>query len=98
MLCSSRLVISSDTFTPSIVPVKRAGGLRRYPESASWVPTAIAATVADPTVFKSGREFAAWIGLVPRQNSSGMGGREVVPETRAPPSRRRNLAQELTFS
>ncbi len=33
--------------------------------------TAIAATVPDPTVFRSGREFAAWIGLVPRQNSSG---------------------------
>ncbi len=33
--------------------------------------TAIAATVTDPTVFKSGREFAAWIGLVPRQISSG---------------------------
>jgi transposase len=33
--------------------------------------TAIAATVTDPTTFKSGREFAAWIGLVPRQNSSG---------------------------
>jgi transposase len=33
--------------------------------------TAIAATVTDPLIFKSGREFAAWIGLVPRQNSSG---------------------------
>lgn len=33
--------------------------------------TAIAATVSDPAVFKSGREFAAWIGLVPRQTSSG---------------------------
>ena len=33
--------------------------------------TAIAATVTDPRAFKSGREFAAWIGLVPRQNSSG---------------------------
>lgn len=32
---------------------------------------AIAATVADPKNFKSGRQFAAWIGLVPRQNSSG---------------------------
>ena len=30
--------------------------------------SAIAATVADPTVFRSGRDFAAWIGLVPRQN------------------------------
>ena len=33
--------------------------------------TAIAATVPDPKVFRSGRDFAAWIGLVPRQNSSG---------------------------
>lgn len=33
--------------------------------------TAIAATVPDAKAFKSGREFAAWIGLVPRQQSSG---------------------------
>jgi transposase len=33
--------------------------------------TAIAATVTDPTVFRSGRDFAAWIGLVPRQDSTG---------------------------
>jgi transposase len=33
--------------------------------------TAIAATVADPLVFRSGRDFAAWIGLVPRQDSTG---------------------------
>src|SRR5262249_61646969 len=33
--------------------------------------TAIAATVADPTVFRSGGDFAAWIGLVPRQDSTG---------------------------
>jgi transposase len=33
--------------------------------------TAIAATITDPSVFKSGRDLAAWIGLVPRQNSSG---------------------------
>src|SRR6266404_3812001 len=33
--------------------------------------TAIVATVADPTVFRSGRDFAAWIGLVPRQDSTG---------------------------
>ena len=33
--------------------------------------TAIAATVTDPKIFRSGREFAAWIGLVPRQNSTG---------------------------
>ena len=33
--------------------------------------SAIAATIPDPAAFKSGREFAAWIGLVPRQHSSG---------------------------
>ena len=33
--------------------------------------TAIAATVTDPTAFRSGRDFAAWIGLVPRQDSTG---------------------------
>ena len=33
--------------------------------------TAIAATITDPSAFKSGRELAAWIGLVPRQNSTG---------------------------
>src|SRR6266513_1183860 len=30
-----------------------------------------AGTIADPLAFKSGRELAAWIGLVPRQHSSG---------------------------
>ena len=33
--------------------------------------SAIAATVADPSLFRSGREFAAWLGMTPRQNSSG---------------------------
>jgi transposase len=32
--------------------------------------SAIAATVADPSLFRSGREFAAWLGMTPRQNSS----------------------------
>jgi transposase len=29
------------------------------------------ATVPDPAMFKSGRDFAAWIGLTPRESSSG---------------------------
>ena len=36
--------------------------------------TALVASVADPKAFRSGRDFSAWIGLVPKQNSSG--GRE----------------------
>jgi transposase len=33
--------------------------------------TALVATVADPKAFRSGRDFSAWIGLVPKQHSSG---------------------------
>src|SRR5262245_3879797 len=40
--------------------------------------TAIAATMTDPQAFRSGRDFAAWIGLVPRQDSTG-GKRKLGP-------------------
>jgi transposase len=33
--------------------------------------TAAVATMSDAKVFKSGREFAAWLGLVPRQSGTG---------------------------
>ena len=33
--------------------------------------SAIVATITDPTQFHSARQLAAWIGLVPRQDSSG---------------------------
>ena len=33
--------------------------------------SALSSIVPDPQAFKSGRHFAAWLGLVPRQNSSG---------------------------
>jgi transposase len=33
--------------------------------------SAIASTITDPKAFRSGRDFAAWIGLVPRQDSTG---------------------------
>ncbi len=35
------------------------------------IATALVASVPDPHVFKSGRDLAAWVGLVPRQNSTG---------------------------
>ena len=41
--------------------------------------SAIAATVADPSLFKSGRDFAAWLGMTPRENSSG--GKDKVGRT-----------------
>jgi transposase len=33
--------------------------------------TALVASVGDPKAFRSGRNFSAWIGLVPKQHSSG---------------------------
>ncbi len=35
------------------------------------VASAIAASVPDASVFRSGREFAAWLGLVPKQSGTG---------------------------
>lgn len=35
------------------------------------IASALVASVPDPHAFKSGRDLAAWIGLVPRQNSTG---------------------------
>lgn len=45
--------------------------LETIPGIGPITASAIAATVTDATLFKSGRQLAAWIGLVPRQNSSG---------------------------
>ena len=45
--------------------------LRSIPGIGVIGATAIAATVPDPKVFRSGRDFAAWIGMVPRQDSTG---------------------------
>jgi len=33
--------------------------------------TALVASIADPAAFRSARDFSAWVGLVPKQNSSG---------------------------
>src|ERR1700741_3974455 len=33
--------------------------------------TALVASIADPKAFRSARDFSAWVGLVPKQNSSG---------------------------
>ena len=45
--------------------------LRRSEVVGFITATAIAATVTDPSHFRSSREFSAWLGLTPRQNSSG---------------------------
>ena len=45
--------------------------LESIPGIGPITASALAATITDPSLFKSGREMAAWIGLVPRQKSSG---------------------------
>lgn len=45
--------------------------LASVPGIGPIIASALAATVPDPAAFRSGREFAAWLGLTPRQNSSG---------------------------
>jgi transposase len=48
--------------------------LDELPGVGPALATALVASVADPKAFRSGRDFSAWIGLVPKQHSSG--GRE----------------------
>jgi len=45
--------------------------LMEVPGVGPVLASAIVASVPDPTAFRSGRDLAAWIGLVPKQNSSG---------------------------
>src|SRR6516164_8846620 len=45
--------------------------LAPLPGVAPALATALFASVAEPRAFRSGRDFSAWMGLVPKQNSSG---------------------------
>lgn len=45
--------------------------LMEIPGVGPLLASALVGTIADPKAFKTGRNMAAWIGLVPRQNSSG---------------------------
>jgi transposase len=45
--------------------------LQAIPGVGPLTASALVASVGDATTFKNGRQFAAWLGLVPRQDSSG---------------------------
>jgi transposase len=45
--------------------------LDELPGVGPALATALVASIADPKAFRSGRDFSAWVGLVPKQNSSG---------------------------
>jgi transposase len=45
--------------------------LRQIPGIGPLVATAIVAAIGNGAAFRKGREFAAWMGLVPKQYSTG---------------------------
>jgi transposase len=45
--------------------------LQTIPGIGPLIATALVAAIGDVSVFKNGREMAAWLGLVPRQHSTG---------------------------
>ena len=45
--------------------------LQRIPGVGPLTASALVASIGDAKAFKNGRQLAAWLGLVPRQNSSG---------------------------
>ncbi len=45
--------------------------LEAIPGVGPLIATALEASVPDPHAFRSGRDMSAWIGLVPKQNSTG---------------------------
>jgi transposase len=45
--------------------------LHYIPGVGPMLATALVASIADPSTFRSARNFSAWIGLVPKQHSSG---------------------------
>ncbi|MBT8419656.1 MAG: IS110 family transposase, partial [Gammaproteobacteria bacterium] len=45
--------------------------LQTIPGIGLLTATALVAAIGNPSAFKSGREMAAWLGLVPRQHSTG---------------------------
>jgi transposase len=45
--------------------------LEAIPGVGPLIATALVASVPDPGAFRSGRDMSAWIGLVPKQNSTG---------------------------
>ena len=45
--------------------------LDEIPGVGPLIATALVASVPDPHAFRSGRDLSAWIGLVPKQNSTG---------------------------
>src|SRR5262245_11880071 len=58
-------------FSRSIARMRTASGSRPFPVSVSSARAPLSPRVPDASIFKRGRDFAAWIGIVPREDSTG---------------------------
>jgi transposase len=54
-----------------IIAWHRSNATSKRLDAIPGVGPALVASIADPRAFRSGRDFSAWVGLVPKQNSSG---------------------------
>jgi transposase len=57
--------------TDSLRQTEHCKKLIKIPGVGLLTATAAVATIGDATAFRSGREFSAWLGLVPRQTGTG---------------------------
>jgi transposase len=53
---------------PSVTMESERRRIGEVLRSIQLIASVIIASTPDPSVFRSGRDFAAWLGLTPRQN------------------------------
>ena len=70
-LLNSQILATDRRIRASARATETGRRLMGIPGVGPLLASALVATVPDPKAFKSGRNLAAWIGLVPKQNSSG---------------------------
>ena len=63
--------VSSEIEEISRVPKRTAVNVMTIPGIGPMISTAMVAAVVKGEAFDRGRDFAAWVGLVPRQYSTG---------------------------
>lgn len=67
----ARITVISDTIERISISDPLCQRLRQIPGFGPLVSTATVAAIGNGSAFRKGRDFAAWIGVVPRQHSTG---------------------------
>jgi len=70
-LLNSQILATDRRIRASARATETGRRLMGIPGVGPLLASALVATIPDPKAFKSGRNLAAWVGLVPKQNSSG---------------------------